>query len=191
MKNQINITNVTGAVVSAGLLVSSLFLPTASTFSFSKRIATPQIQKMLIPQEQMIDENNDKIVPAISSTSEISTYTNREESFQEKVSSVDEQKQELEQPEVKCEEVSKSIDEQKQELEQSVPKCEEISGPNDKQKQELKKSEDKCEEVSKSNGCPKNLDYFTMRPRPKQMPEECFTCQNLITCVCLTGKQSK
>ena len=40
---------------------------------------------------------------------------------------------------------------------------------------------------SKSNGCPKNLDYFTKKPRPKKAPEECFTCKNLITCVCETS----
>jgi hypothetical protein len=47
---------------------------------------------------------------------------------------------------------------------------------------------EKYEEPSESNGCPKNLDYYTKRPRPKQMPEECFTCRNLITCVCLTDQ---
>jgi hypothetical protein len=40
--------------------------------------------------------------------------------------------------------------------------------------------------ASKSSGCPKNLDYYTKKPRPKQTPEECFTCEKLIACVCLT-----
>jgi hypothetical protein len=43
------------------------------------------------------------------------------------------------------------------------------------------------EPSNQNNGCPKNLDYFTKKPRPKQMPEECFSCKNLITCVCLTS----
>jgi hypothetical protein len=43
------------------------------------------------------------------------------------------------------------------------------------------------QQSSKSNGCPKNLDYYTMKPRPKQTPEECITCKNLIDCVCLTS----
>jgi hypothetical protein len=77
-----------------------------------------------------------------------------------------------------------SIDKQKQEPTQPKEKCEETS-------KEPTQPKEKCEETSKSNGCPKNLDYFTMRPRPKQMPEECFTCENMITCACLTGKQSK
>jgi hypothetical protein len=46
---------------------------------------------------------------------------------------------------------------------------------------------DKCQQTpEKSNGCPKDLDYFTQKPRPKQTPEECFTCKNLIACVCNT-----
>jgi hypothetical protein len=40
---------------------------------------------------------------------------------------------------------------------------------------------------SKANGCPKNLDYYNKKPRPKQTPEECITCKNLINCVCLTS----
>jgi hypothetical protein len=40
---------------------------------------------------------------------------------------------------------------------------------------------------SKSNNCPKNIDYFTKKPRPKQMPEECITCKNLINCACQTS----
>jgi len=43
------------------------------------------------------------------------------------------------------------------------------------------------EPSNQNNGCPKNLDYFTKKPRPKQTPEECFSCKNLITCVCLTS----
>jgi hypothetical protein len=169
MKNQISIINVAGAAVSASLLVSSFFLPSVSAFSFPKRITIPQIQKIPISKKQMNNENNKKTVPAISSASEISTHINHKEIFQEKIASIDEPKQELNRPEVKCMEVSKPIDDPKQEINQP---------------------EVKCEEVSKSNGCSKNLDYFTMRPRPKQMPEECFTCENIITCVCLPGKQS-
>jgi len=35
--------------------------------------------------------------------------------------------------------------------------------------------------------CPYNLDYFSLRPRPKQVPAECIACGNLIQCVCLTN----
>lgn len=43
------------------------------------------------------------------------------------------------------------------------------------------------EAVSESHGCPKNLVYYHQKPRPKQTPEECMTCSNLIACVCLTS----
>jgi hypothetical protein len=41
--------------------------------------------------------------------------------------------------------------------------------------------------LSSASGCPKNLAYFSQRPRPKQTPEECITCKNLISCVCQTS----
>jgi hypothetical protein len=61
-----------------------------------------------------------------------------------------------------------------------------ISMDCQKQEQELTLS-DKREKTSEENYCPNNLEYFTKRPRPKQMPEECLTCKKLITCVCLTS----
>jgi hypothetical protein len=58
-----------------------------------------------------------------------------------------------------------------------------------KQVSETSKLSDKSQQPTlKSNGCPKNLAYFTAKPRPKQTPEECFTCKNLISCVCLTNE---
>ena len=57
-----------------------------------------------------------------------------------------------------------------------------------KQEPESIQLADKTQQLpSKSNGCPKNLDYYTKKPRPKQTPEECITCKNLINCVCLTS----
>ena len=57
-----------------------------------------------------------------------------------------------------------------------------------KQEPESIQLADKSQQLPpKSNGCPKNLDYFTKKPRPKQTPEECITCKNLIACVCLTS----
>ena len=58
------------------------------------------------------------------------------------------------------------------------------------QKQEpesIKLADKSPQPPSKSNGCPKNLEYFTKKPRPKQTPEECIMCNNLLTCVCLTS----
>lgn len=41
--------------------------------------------------------------------------------------------------------------------------------------------------AANTNGCPKNLAYYTQKPRPKQTPIECISCKNLITCVCQTS----
>ncbi len=35
--------------------------------------------------------------------------------------------------------------------------------------------------------CPRNLEYFNQHPRPKQIPAECISCQQLIECVCITS----
>lgn len=35
----------------------------------------------------------------------------------------------------------------------------------------------------KTNGCPKNLEYFNKRPKPIPIPNECLSCAKLITCV--------
>lgn len=63
-----------------------------------------------------------------------------------------------------------------------------ISFEIQKQEDQSTKLTEKCVEHGESVGCPKDLEYFSMRPRPKQTPEECFSCRNLITCVCLTDK---
>jgi hypothetical protein len=185
MKNQINIVNVAGAAVSASLLLSSFFLPSISAFPFAKRTTIPQIQKISIPQKQMNLETNKKIVPATSST-KISTHINLKNIFHKKTAPIEKQKQEPTQPKNKYEEPTKP---------NATPVNLKISqketAPIEKQKQEPTKPKNKYEEPTKPNGCPKNLDYFTQRPRPKQMPEECFTCENMIACACLTSKQSK
>ncbi len=41
--------------------------------------------------------------------------------------------------------------------------------------------------AAKSNICPKNLEYFTMKPRPKSVPAECMDCEKLLECVCQTS----
>jgi hypothetical protein len=185
MKYQINIINVAGAAVSASLLISSFFLPSISAFPFAKRTTIPQIQKISIPQKQINLENNKKIDPTTSST-KISTHINLKKLFHKKTAPIEKQKQEPTQPKDKCEEPTKS-----NATPINLKIVQKEIAPIEKQKQEPTQPKDKCEEPTKSNGCPKNLDYFTLRPRPKQMPEECFTCENMITCACLTGKQSK
>ncbi len=99
--------------------------------------------------------------------------------------------------------ISPSIINQKEETESikqpesteltNIPETQEPNPPQEiteieTQEPECIKLEDTPQQLpSKSNDCPKNLDYYTKKPRPKQTPEECITCKNLIDCVCLTS----
>jgi hypothetical protein len=145
MKNQINILNITGAVVSASLMIFSYFLPSLNAFSLAKKMSMPKIQKVHIPWKLPSLKSNKKTFHSTLAATCIPPSINQEKTPPKQIASLDKQKQES----------------------QSTQLAE------------------KCEEPSKSNGCPKNLEYFTQRPRPKQTPEECITCKNLIACVCL------
>jgi len=123
MKNQISILNITGAVVSASLMVFLYFWPALNAFFFAKNRSISKTQKAQI-------------------------QPHKDEKTPQQITEIKTQKQELE--------------------------CIKLA--------------DKSQQLPpKSNGCPKNLDYFTKKPRPKQTPEECITCKNLIACVCLTS----
>lgn len=143
MKNQINILNIAGAVVSTCLIVFLYFLPSFEIFSFAKRRGISKTPKIQIQQEQSIG-GNEELVNSTPVDTDIHSNINQEEEIPEQITTVE------------------------------IPK----------QEEQPKKLAEKCEEPSKSSGCPKNLDYFTKRPRPKQTPEECITCSNLISCVC-------
>jgi hypothetical protein len=212
MKNQLNIINIVGAVISASLMVISYFLPSLAGFSIFKRIRIPQTsifkriripqtQKLHVPKKQHNLKSNKKILPlALATPAEIPTWVIHEKPSQVQIPSVDTQKQELQSSLLadKCEQPSESeeialLDTQKQELQSSLlaDKCEQPSESKeiaslDNQKQECQSSKlaVKIEQPSEPSGCPKNLTYFTIRPRPKQMPEECMTCANLIACAC-------
>ena len=148
MKNQINILNITGAAVSASLMVLSYFLPSLNAFCLSKKMSVFKIQKDYIPQKQLSLESNKKVFHPTLVTTYISPVINQEKASPKQITSLDKQKQE----------------------------------------QQTTQLADKCKQPSESSGCPKNLEYFTMRPRPKQTPEECIACENLITCICLVDK---
>jgi hypothetical protein len=147
MKNQVNILNITGAVVSASLMVFLYFLPSLNALSLGKRRSISKIKKVQFEQKPSL-ERNKKLVHSTLAEVHISPDINQEKPISKQITSFETQKQE----------------------------------------DQLTKLAEKCEEHVESIGCPKNLEYFTKRPRPKQMPEECFTCRNLITCVCLTDK---
>jgi hypothetical protein len=147
MKNQINILNITGAVVSASLMVFLYFLPSLNALSLAKRRSFSKIQKVQIQKKPSL-ERNKKLVHSTLAEVHISPNITQEKPIPKQITSLETQKQE----------------------DQST------------------KLTEKCEEHTESIGCPKNLEYFTKRPRPKQTPVECFSCRNLITCVCLTDK---
>jgi len=160
MKNQVNILNISGAVASASLMVFLYFLPSLNAVSLAKRRGIFKTPKIQIRQK-LSSVRNKKLVHSTLADSHIFPNLNQEKKTPKQIPSLEIQ----------------NINQEGQST-KLAEKCKEPST----------KLAEKCEEPSESNGCPKNLDYYTKRPRPKQMPEECFTCRNLITCVCLTDK---
>jgi len=158
MKNQVNILNISGAVASASLMIFLYFLPSLNAVSLGKR--SFKIPKIQIRQK-LSSVRNKKLVHSTLADNHIFPNLKQEKKTPKQSPSLEIQ----------------NINQEGQST-KLAEKCKEPST----------KLAEKYEEPSESNGCPKNLDYYTKRPRPKQMPEECFTCRNLITCVCLTDK---
>ena len=151
MKQQINVINIIGAVVSAGLFVVSHFLPIQKVSSRALKLVTSKNSENGLLMDVSLDsQSNIKLqIPPETFSTQIHTS-----SFNQ---------------------VGKST------LQATGFKAEELES-------ESIQVADKSRELSlESNGCPKNLEYFTQKPRPKEPPEECFTCKNLLTCVCLTN----
>ena len=149
MKSQVNVLNIVGAVMSAGLIVLPYFLPSQSAASKTKKVGVPQINRVIsrvpLPHAQLDSQDDSKISPS-TLTAQIPTPTNQIEKSPNQISSLERQEQNP----------------------QTLP-----AG--------------KFQEPFKPNDCPKSLDYFTKKPRPKLPPEECISCKNLIKCVCLTS----
>ena len=165
MKNQINILNITGAAVSASLIVFLYFLPSVNLLSLIKSRSIAKTQKA-----QIQPKKDEKIT---QQTTEINTQKQETESI--KQASV---------PETQESNVPQQIAEIRTQELKAPQEITEI----ETQKLECSALEDNPQQLpSKANGCPKNLDYYTKKPRPKQTPEECITCKNLIDCVCLTN----
>ena len=196
MKNQINILNITGAVVPASLMVFLYFLPSLKAFYLAK---IGSVSKT--PKAQIQPHKNEKIP---QQTAEIKTQKqeleciktadkpqqlpfttliqpHKDEEIPQQTIEIKTQKQKTEsikQPEpIKQTTIPKT---QKPKVSQQITETK-------TQKQELEIADKPQQLPSKSNGCPKNLDYYNKKPRPKQTPEECITCKNLIDCVCLTS----
>jgi hypothetical protein len=170
MKNQINTLNITGAAVSASLMVLLYFLPTVNLSSFTKRRSVAKTQKTQSQQLPKLRRYKKPLPPTLVDTySSPSLETQNEENESTNQPESTEQTTLPQTQEPKAPQEIAEIETQKQDL-------------------ECTKLEDTPQRLSsKSNGCPKNLDYYTMKPRPKQTPEECITCKNLIDCVCQTS----
>ena len=174
MKNQITAINIIGAVISGGLLVFSRFLPIRNFTSKKSKFSPPKIGKQaaftpvsLGPADQTDNENSlATCIPPIetSSSSQVETST-----VQPYV---------LETQEFEPESVYLASKSFKEATEAKTEKLEPKSKTFSANSQQV---------TLESSGCPKNLSYYTQRPRPKQTPDECMTCKNLIACVCLTS----
>jgi len=172
MKNQINTLNITGAAASASLMVFLYFLPSLNLVSRMKSRGYAKTQKTQTQQLPKLRRYKKALPPTLPPAVDDTCIA----------PSIETQKEEpepIKQPEYT--ELT-TIPETQQ---PSVPQ--EIT-PIETQEPEYIEVEDTPQQLpSNSNGCPKNLDYYTMKPRPKQTPEECITCKNLIDCVCLTS----
>ena len=166
MKNQINAINIIGATISAGLLIFSHFSHVRDAVSKAIKLVRSKISK----KSQLMCTSPGSQIQELPETSITQIQLPKDEKTLQQTTEIKTQKQETES--IKQPEPIEQITEIK----------------TQKQVLECIKLADKPQQLpSKANGCPKNLDYYTKKPRPKQTPEECITCNNLINCVCLTS----
>ena len=182
MKNQITAINVIGATISAGLLIFSHFSYVRDAVSKSLKLVRSKISK----KSQLMCTSPSSLIKELPETSITQIQLPKDEKISQQKTEIKTQKQETES--IKQLEPTEQI---------TVPKTQKQKPKAPQQITEIKtqKQETECIKLadnpqqlpSKANGCPKNLDYYTKKPRPKQTPEECITCKNLINCVCLTS----
>jgi hypothetical protein len=169
LKGQINIINITGATISVTLILASYFVPFPNRFL----------------------KTTSKVGPL---TPELSTMQNRKSVKKSKTSSIEP----LCSPAIEKvpsqnskKEISQQVATTEQLREKTKPQETNISMPtqssNESQLADKPQLTCEVEAPPKSKGCPKNLEYYTMKPRPKCPPAECLACENLIKCVCLTS----
>jgi hypothetical protein len=159
MKHQASLVNVIGTVVSADIMVFLSFSSLRDPVSKGFRSVMPQLNKNMHLQHAYVGPKTNKTIQMnpVGFPSQI--------------------------------QIPRFI-----QAEKSIPSFAQVEKPRQatpfnvqKQVHEPSKLSDIYQQPTlKSNGCPKNLEYFTAKPRPKQTPEECFNCKNLITCVCRT-----
>jgi hypothetical protein len=166
MKNQINAINIIGVSISAGLLIFSHFSHVQDLVSKALKHGRSKLSK----KSKLVCTSPGSKIQELPETSITQIQLPKDEKTLQQQTEIKTQKQETE-----------SIEQPESIEKTTLPKTQ-------KQVLEFIKVADKLEQLSsKANGCPKNLDYYTKKPRPKQTPEECITCKNLINCVCLTS----
>ena len=175
MKGQENVINISGAVISAALILASYFVPFPSRFlKVASKVSPPAVSPSAPKYSVMQTTNTITDAKTSACSAKSSSSSAFEKSNQQK-----NEKEKTRQMHMKAllTEGTKPQPAQTQMATQpSVPLLEN----KPQSAEELKVS-------SMSNGCPKNLEYYTMKPRPKSPPEECLVCENLIKCVCLTS----
>jgi hypothetical protein len=215
MKLQVTPINIFGAALSAGLLVSSQFSAVRDASSKALKLVASQISKHIhMTNSSLGSQSNIKIqIPSATLTTKIQTPNCKKvdkSMLPTPVPKIKKVKPEssrstpvikTQTPELESPQPNTLLKTQTPESESPLPppilktQTPESESPlpppilkTQNPEPESVQISDKClQSPSKSNGCPKNLDYFTQKPRPKQTPEECITCKNLIACVCLTS----
>lgn len=174
MKNQVTTINIIGAVISGGLLVFSRFWPVRDLASKASRFLSSKISKktQLTPESLDSEDQTEVEPPSMTCRPRVETSS---------ICQVEESPEQT--PVVETQEL-----EPESMYLASKPFGQTTAVNTEKLEPEsIDLAENSQQMASESNGCPKNLAYYTQKPRPKQTPEECMTCKNLIACVCLTS----
>jgi hypothetical protein len=199
MKHQINAINIFGAALSAGLLVSSQFSVVRDASFKAPKLVRSQISKNIHLTHAPLGSQSNIKIQMLSATSTTKIQTPNCKKVEKTILSTPAPK--IKKPKPESSQSTPLIKTQTPELESTqpitlleteTPKSESplltpILKTQTPESESVQLTDKSTQLPSKSNGCPKNLDYYTMKPRPKQTPEECITCKNLITCVCLTS----
>lgn len=173
MKGQVNVTNIAGAAISGTLILASYSVPFPNRFLKATSKVGP-----LTPELAILENRNSITNTKTSASLAKSLCSPAIEKFT---------------PQNNKKEIPQQMPMTEQLREKTKPQASQI--PMATQSSNMPQLADKpqltggVEVPSKSKGCPKNLEYYTMKPRPKSPPAECLACENLIKCVCLTSTE--
>jgi hypothetical protein len=171
LKGQGNIINIAGAAMSVTLILASYFVPFPNRFLKATSKVGP-LAPELSPLENRKSIKKSKTSPSATEPSCSPAI--------EKFPSQNSKKQ-----------IPQQTTTTEQSKEKTKPQESDVSMPTQSSDASQLADEPQLtcevEAAPKSKGCPKNLEYYTIKPRPKCPPAECLVCENLIECVCLTS----